>query len=79
MVAQAVSPAFFPNISKPMSAHQVQSGDGAICTDANRAHICLMLHVIKEGFMHMLEIIKYDGSRIINRPTASGLLLIDPA
>jgi hypothetical protein len=51
----------------------------AICTDADGVDICVMLHVNKEGFMHMLEIIKYDGSPIINPPTASSLVLIDPA
>ena len=33
-----------------------------ICKDADGMTIALLLHVDKDGFMHMLEIIKYDGS-----------------
>jgi len=51
----------------------------AISTDADGVDICVMLHVNKEGFMHMLEIAKYDGSPIINPPTPSSLVLIEPA
>src|SRR6266849_10395523 len=38
----------------------------ATCTDADGMTIAVLLHVDKDGFMHMLEIIKYDGSPIIN-------------
>ena len=51
----------------------------ATYTDADGVDICVMLHVGKSGFMHMLEIVKYDGSPIINPPTANSLVLIDPA
>ena len=51
----------------------------ATCADADGVDISVMLHVNKEGFMQMLEIIKYDGSPIINPPTASSLVLIEPA
>jgi hypothetical protein len=51
----------------------------ALCTDDDGVDICVMLHVNKEGFMHMLEIIKYDGSPIIKPPTASSLVLIQSA
>jgi hypothetical protein len=51
----------------------------ATYADADGVDICVMLHVGKSGFMHMLEIIKYDGSPIINPPTASSLVMIDPA
>lgn len=51
----------------------------ATCTDADGGSIAILLHVDRDGFMHMLEIIKYDGSPIINPPTASVLALIDPA
>jgi hypothetical protein len=44
-----------------------------VCTDADGGMIAVMLHVDKDGFMHMLEIIKYDGSAIINPPSAGDL------
>jgi hypothetical protein len=46
-----------------------------VCTDADGGMIAVMLHVDKDGRMAMLEILKYDGSVIINPPSASGLVL----
>jgi hypothetical protein len=43
------------------------------CTDADGAKIAVMIHVDKGGFMNMLEIIRYDGSPIINPPSADTL------
>ena len=51
----------------------------ATCADADGIDISVLLHIDRAGFMHMLEIIKYDGSPIINPPIASSLILIDPA
>lgn len=45
-----------------------------MCTDADGVGICILLHV-KDGFMHMLEIIKDDGSPILNPPNASDLVV----
>jgi hypothetical protein len=45
-----------------------------VCTDADGAMIAVMLHVNKDGFMSMLEILKYDGSSIINPPSARDLV-----
>jgi len=45
------------------------------CKDADGADIAVILHLGKGGFMSMLEIIKYDGSRIINPPSAENLVL----
>ncbi len=46
-----------------------------VCKDADGADIAVILHLRKGGFMSMLEIIKYDGSRIINPPSAENLVL----
>jgi hypothetical protein len=46
-----------------------------ICKDADGADIAVILHLGKGGFMSMLEIIKYDGSRIINPPSAEHLAI----
>src|SRR2546427_2775031 len=51
--------------------------DGII-KDADGADIGVMLHLDKGGFMSMLEIIKYDGSRIIKPPSAQDLMLLWP-
>jgi hypothetical protein len=45
-----------------------------VCTDSDGGMIAVMLHVDKAGFMHMLEIIKYDGSPIVRPPSASDLV-----
>ena len=50
-----------------------------VCRDADGMTIAVLLHVDKDGFMHMLEIIKYDGSPIMTPPNARDLALIDPA
>jgi len=46
--------------------------------DADGADIALILHLGRDGFMSMLEIIRYDGSRIINPPSAENLVLLLP-
>ena len=48
------------------------------CEDADGMTISVLLHVDKDGFMNMLEIIKYDNSPIINPPAARDLVLLDP-
>ena len=45
-----------------------------VCTDADGGQIAVMLHVDRAGFMHMLEILKYDGSPIVRPPSASDLV-----
>jgi hypothetical protein len=45
-----------------------------ICTDADGGTIAILLHVGKDGFMSMLEILKYDGSPIVNPPSARELV-----
>ena len=46
-----------------------------VCKDADGADIAVILHLRKGGFMSMLEIIKYDGSQIINPPSAENLAI----
>jgi uncharacterized protein DUF6984 len=49
-----------------------------IYKDADGADVGLILHLDKGGFMRMLEIIRYDGSRIVNPPSASDIGLLMP-
>lgn len=49
-----------------------------MCKDADGADIAVILHLGKGGFMSILEIIRYDGSRIINPPSAQNLVLLMP-
>ncbi len=49
-----------------------------MCTDADGGQIAVLLHVDKGGFMRMLEIIKYDGSPIINPPSGHDLVSLVP-
>jgi len=46
--------------------------------DADGADIAVILHLREGGFMKMLEIIRYDGSRIINPPSTKSLVLLMP-
>jgi hypothetical protein len=45
------------------------------CKDADGKVIAVLLHVGKDGFMQMLEILKYDTSPILNPPTARDLVV----
>jgi hypothetical protein len=49
-----------------------------VCKDADGADIAVILHLGKGGFMSMLEIIRYDGSPIINPPSAEHLTAFLP-
>ncbi|HYW39595.1 MAG TPA: hypothetical protein VE957_15910 [Terriglobales bacterium] len=46
--------------------------------DVDGMAISVMLHLDKDGFMSMLEIIKYGGSPIIDPPSARALVLLLP-
>lgn len=48
----------------------------AMCRDADGGQVSLLLHVDKEGLLHMLEIIKYDGSPIVRPPSARDLVVL---
>jgi hypothetical protein len=50
----------------------------AMYKDADGADVAVILHLGKGGFMSMLEIIRYDGSRVINPPSAQHLVLLMP-
>lgn len=41
--------------------------------DADGADVAVILHLGEGGFMSMLEIIKYDGSQIVDPPSAENL------
>jgi hypothetical protein len=40
--------------------------------------VSVMLHIDKAGYMNMLEIIKYDGSPILDPPSPDKLVLLLP-
>ncbi len=44
-----------------------------ICKDADGGTIEILVHADKGGFLSMLEILKIDGSPIINPPTAGDM------
>jgi hypothetical protein len=48
-------------------------------TDADGGPGCVMLHVNKDGYMSMLDILKYGPSEIIDPPTARNIVLLKPA
>lgn len=56
------------------SKHRV--ANEAICEDSDGAMIAVMLHLNADGFMTMLEIIKYDGTAILRPPSGRDLVLL---
>lgn len=45
------------------------------CFDSDGGKIAILLHVNAEGFLHMLEIFKEDGTPILRPPSASDLVI----
>jgi hypothetical protein len=60
--------------SGPPSPHKGLVVEGW-CEDADGMKISVMLHVDRQGFMWMLEILKYDGTQIINQPSSCNLVV----
>jgi Domain of unknown function (DUF6984) len=50
----------------------------ALCKDEDGGQLSVLLHVDQQGFLHMLEIIKYDGSTIVRPPSAHDLVVLPP-
>jgi hypothetical protein len=50
----------------------------ALSKDSDGEDIAVILHLGKGGFMSMLEILKYNGSRIIEPPSAERIVLLWP-
>ncbi|HEY1528192.1 MAG TPA: hypothetical protein VGH51_18345 [Candidatus Angelobacter sp.] len=50
----------------------------AMCKDEDGGSMSVMLHVDREGFIRMLEVIKYDGTPVIRPPSARELVLLLP-
>jgi len=48
----------------------------AKCEDSDGGMMSVMLHINADGFMTMLEIIKYDGTPVLNPPSGSDLVLL---
>ena len=61
----------------PASGKYLPVAEG-MTRDADGRDIAVILHLGRDGFMTMLEIIKYDGSPIVNAPTAEELVLLMP-
>jgi hypothetical protein len=63
--------------SGPTSPSEYGPAIHGMCKDSDGMTIWFMLHT-KGGFMHMLEIVKDDGSPIVNTPTAHDLVVLLP-
>ncbi|HXB62438.1 MAG TPA: hypothetical protein VNU94_06270 [Acidobacteriaceae bacterium] len=48
------------------------------CKDADGMTISVLLHVGKDGYMHMLEIMRLDGADIVVPPSARDMLVLLP-
>jgi len=61
----------------PASGKYAPVAEG-VSKDADGRDIAVILHLGRDGFMTMLEIIKYDGSPIITPPRAQDIALLMP-
>lgn len=61
--------------SDGMPSRYVTPVSEGVCKDVDGADIAVMLHLAKSGFMSMLEILRYDGSQIIDAPSADNLAI----
>jgi uncharacterized protein DUF6984 len=64
--------------SGPPSRSKYLLATEGICKDADGGIISVLLHMNRNGFMDMLEIVKYTGDPIINAPSARELVLLLP-
>jgi hypothetical protein len=62
--------------SGPSATTQWRLVSEAMCRDADGGPISVLLHVDKQGLLHMLEIIKHDGSPIVRPPMAQDLVVL---
>ncbi len=63
-----------PCLPAPVKRSMPTEGE---CPDADGVTIHVLLHV-KDGFMSELEILKFGSSKILNPPTARGLVVWPP-
>ncbi|MGA7218152.1 MAG: hypothetical protein WBX38_07555 [Candidatus Sulfotelmatobacter sp.] len=61
----------------PSSGKFALVSEGA-CKDGDGGDVSVMLHLNKDGFMTMLEIIKYGPAPIITPPSADDLVVLMP-
>jgi hypothetical protein len=62
----------------PLPTKYKKLGVEGMCKDADGGDIAVLLHADDNGFLRMLEILKYDGSPVINPPSARDLVLLLP-
>jgi hypothetical protein len=62
----------------PLPTKYMKLGVEGMCKDADGGDIAVLLHADSNGFLRMLEILKYDGSPVINPPSARDLMILLP-
>ena len=59
----------------PLPTKYMKLGAEGMCKDADGGDIAVLLHADSDGFLRMLEIIKYDGDRKSTRLNSSHVSL----
>jgi hypothetical protein len=62
----------------PLPTKYMKLGVEGMCKDADGGDMAVLLHADANGFLRMLEILKYDGSPVINPPSARDLVVLPP-
>ena len=55
----------------PLPTKYLKLGTEGVCKDGDGGMIAILLHADKNGFLSMLEILKYDGTPILKPPSAA--------
>lgn len=61
-----------------LPTHQKKLGVEAMYQDADGGQVAILLHADGKGFLRMLEILKYDGSLILNPPSVRNIRVLPP-
>ena len=67
-----------PRGNVPLPTHQMKLGVEATYQDADGGQVAILLHADGRGFLKMLEILKFDGSPILNPPSVRNIRVLPP-
>jgi hypothetical protein len=67
-----------PSGGLPLPTHHAKLGVEGMYNDADGGQVAILLHADRKGFLSMLEVLKYDGSPIVNPPSARNIQVLPP-
>jgi hypothetical protein len=67
-----------PSGGLPLPTDYAKLGVEGMYKDADGGQVAILLHADGRGFLRMLEVLKYDGSPILNPPSARNIQVLPP-